>query len=129
MQKSNLGVLTAIALFLGGCNFASTRYEYKVDCVQPGVFEFKLRGSFIKHKITGYLEEDAEVYVHSFEDDDGHNHGWVMVYLKKGVVNYEGSFETYAPKGRIIYIPVGNRSTHSLSKKEKLVIQIQTAYD
>ena len=127
MQKSNLGILTAIALFLGGCNFASTRYEYKVNCKAPDVFEFKLRGSFIKHKITGYLEEDAEVYVQSYEEN--YPRTWDVVYLKKGIVNYESSFETYAPKGRIIYIPVGNRSTHSLSKKEKLVIQIQTAYD
>ena len=127
MKNSNLGIAVVIILLLFGCNFASTRYEYKVDCVQPGVFEFKLRGSFIKHKITGYLEEDAEVYVQSYEEN--YPRTWDVVYLKKGIVNYESSFETYAPKGRIIYIPVGNRSTHSLSKKEKLVVQIQTAYD
>ena len=124
MQKNNLGILIAIALFLGGCNFASSRCEYKVDCKNLDVFEFELRESIIKYKITGYLEEDAEVYIQSYEDDYGHN--YEVAYLEKGIINYESAFETYAPKGRMIYIPKGE---HILKEKEKLFIEIQTVVD
>ena len=127
MQKNNLGILTAIAFFLGGCNFASSRYEYNVDCKNLDVYEFKLKTSSIKYKITGYLEEDAEVYVQSY--DEGKPQGWSSVYLKKGIVSHADSFETYASKGRLIYIPKGNTNRYYFRKKDKLVVQIQTAYD
>ena len=127
MQKSSLGVLTAIALFLGGCNFASSRYEYKVDCKNVDVFDFNLQGSLIKYKITGYLEQDSEVYVQSYDEDNVQS--WSGVYLKKGAVNYEDGFETYASKGRVIYIPKRDKDQYYSRKNDKLVIQIQTAYD
>ena len=127
MQKSSLGVLTAIALFLGGCNFASSRYEYKVDCKNVDVFDFNLQGSLIKYKITGYLEQDSEVYVQSYDEDNVQS--WSGVYLKKGIVNHEDGFETYASKGRVIYIPKRDKDQYYSRKNDKLVIQIQTAYD
>ena len=126
MQKSNLGVLTAIALFFAGCNFASSRYEYNVDCRTIDVFEFKVKGSYIKYKIMGYLENDATIYIQSFNEDET-TEVYIVDHLEKRVVNCGQPFgDTYGSKGRIIYIPKGE---HSLSKKEKLVIQIQTAYD
>ena len=128
MQKNNLGILTTIALFLAGCNFASSRYEYKVDCKGPDVFEFKVKGSFIKYKVTGYLEKDAIIYVQSFNEDET-TELYFVGSLEKGIVNYEDSLETYGSKGRIIYIPKERRYARSISEKEKLVVQIQTAYD
>jgi len=79
-------------------------------------------------KLQGMLEEDAEIYVQSFYKD-GSGDGWNIANLKKGTVKYGYSSETYAPKGRVIYIPKGNRQIHSFSKKEKLTIKIQTDYD
>ncbi len=126
MKLSYLSIVVIFFLLIG-CNFAKNHYEYKVNCKGPDVFEFNLKGSFIKYEITGYLEEDADIYVQSFSDE--HNGVWDLVALKKGNINHKSVFETYEPRGRIIFLPKGDRSIHYNSKKEKLTVKIQTGYD
>ena len=129
-MKQRLSLLFIVFL-LTNCNYFSSKNTFNINCKTPDIHEFYLQNDFIKFKIVGYLEEDATIYVQSFDPNRPAVGGiWGVVELKKGKVNHEEGFETYDPQGRVIYIPKrDDRYTHSKSTKEHLAVYINTGYD
>jgi hypothetical protein len=128
LMKQRLSLLFIVFL-LTNCNYFSSKNTFNINCKTPDIHEFYLQNDLIKFKIVGYLEEDATIYVQSFDPEKPDRGVWGIVELKKGEVNYERGFSAYEPQGRVIYIPKEKREIHSKSTKEHLTIYIETAHN
>lgn len=133
-MKKYLTLLLLVLLM--GCTPAKTIHNFKVNCLRINVFDFHVNHTFLRFKITGFLEQDAEIYIDTF---DKQGEGYVggaenfVIPLKKGEVNINRSIECYYAQGRVIYIPTSlfpfRDDKVENSKKDSLLVQVQMGYD